>query len=96
MDMSWGIQSQMRNNYVGNMMAYRTGQACYNYLRSLRARGYYGPADCGANAATLNRSINRLQNSYYNYNNAQMYNSWVTYRGDRRFDPGPDLKTRKR
>ena len=77
MDMSWGIQSQMRNYAIGNYMAGQVGAACYQYLRQLRASGYYGPADCGANAYTLQNSINRLQNSYYNYNNAQMYNSWV-------------------
>jgi hypothetical protein len=77
MDMSWALRSQAYNWNMGNYMAARIGQQCYQYLLALRARGYYGPADCGANAATLQNSINRLQNSYYNYNAAQMYNSWV-------------------
>ncbi len=76
MDMSWAFRSQQYLWNQGQATAAYYGQLCYQYSVMLRARGYMGPIDCGANAATLQQSIARLQNSYYNYNQAQMYNSW--------------------
>jgi hypothetical protein len=58
MDMSWGIQSQMRNWQIGNQMAYDSAMAYYNYMRRLRAQGYRGPSlPTGVTNESLRRSI---------------------------------------
>jgi hypothetical protein len=77
MDMSWGIRNQMLYQQWGDMRAYQAGQACYQYSMMMRARGYYGPINCGANAQTLQQSISRANQATQNYIQGGMYNSWV-------------------
>ncbi len=40
MDMSWAIQSQMRNQQMGDYMAHQAGMRAYHMLRRARAAGH--------------------------------------------------------
>ena len=44
MDMSWGINAQMRYQAYGDAYARGLAQYYYNYMQMLRARGYTGPS----------------------------------------------------
>jgi len=77
MDMSGMINRQMQLGNYGDQVARYYGMQCYYRLQALRARGYYGPADCGANASTLQNSIARSQGAFQNYMNSQSYHGTV-------------------
>lgn len=86
MDMSWAIQNQMRLQQQGNAAARYAFWACYNYIRQLRARGYMGPVNCGANQQSLENSINGLNHAMQDYNHAQELNSQRQYNAVRDYD----------
>jgi hypothetical protein len=77
MDMSGMINRQIGLGIYGDQVARYYGMQCYNQLRALRASGYYGPADCGTNASTLQDSITRSQGAFQNYMNSQWYHGTV-------------------
>ena len=68
-----GGLSQMynANSFYGqyfDQRAHYYGQLCAQQIQRLRASGYYGPVDCGANAATLQQHAQQLNNSYGAFN----------------------------
>src|SRR5215472_4867487 len=65
------------NGYYFNQRALYYGQLCLQKLQQLRASGYYGPADCGANAATLQNSARNLQGAYDRFNQSGWYHNEV-------------------
>jgi len=57
MDMSWGINAQMRYQAMGDAYARNMAQYYYNYMQMLRAQGYTGPSlPTGFDANTLMQS----------------------------------------
>lgn len=76
MDMSWAIQSQMRNQMIGDQMAHATAMAYYNYMLRLRAMGYTGPSlPTGVTTQSLENSINAANQATQGYIAASQVNS---------------------
>ena len=76
MDMSWAIQSQMRNQMMGDQMAHATAMAYYNYMLRLRAMGYTGPSlATGVTTQSLENSINAANAATQGYIQASQVNS---------------------
>ena len=68
MDMSWGIQNQMRYQYLGDQRARAAALAYYNYMRALRARGYRGPSlPTGVTPRSLQNSVNAANRATQGY-----------------------------
>ena len=76
MDMSWAIQSQMRNQMMGDQMAHATAMAYYNYMLRLRSMGYTGPSlATGITAQSLENSINAANAATQGYIAGSQVNS---------------------
>jgi len=78
MDMSWAIQSQMRNWQVGNRMANDAAMRYYNYMLWLRSQGYTGPSlPTGVTNESLQRSIRGANDAAQRYIRSGEVNSQI-------------------
>ena len=76
MDMSWGIQQQMRLQQQGDAAAMNAANAYYNYMVRLRQMGYTGPSlATGVTQQSLQDSIRGAQGAMDAYNHASQVNS---------------------
>ncbi len=76
MDMSWGMQSQMQNQAMGDAAARNAAMAYYNYMSRLRAQGYRGPSlPTGVTNESLRNSINGANQASQNYIHGSQANS---------------------
>jgi hypothetical protein len=79
MDMSWAMQSQMRNQAMGDAAARNAAMAYYNYMRRLRARGYRGPSlATGVTSDSLRRSVQGANDASQAYIHGAQINSGRT------------------
>jgi len=80
MDMSWGINQQIRLQQQGDAAARNAAMAYYNYMLRLRQMGYTGPSlPTGVTTQSLQNSIQALQNSMNAYHQSSMANANRTY-----------------
>ena len=76
MDMSWGMQSQVQNQMIGDAAARNAAMAYYNTMRRLRAQGYRGPSlSTGVTNESLRRSINGANQASQAYIHGAQANS---------------------
>src|SRR5215467_4590671 len=79
MDMSWGIQSQMRNQMLGDQRAQYAAMWYYNTMMRLRAMGYTGPSlPTGVTTPSLENSINAANAATQRYIAGSQANSVAT------------------
>lgn len=76
MDMSWGMQSQMRLSAIGQETAQTTGMNYYMLMQQLRANNYRGPSlPTGVTAESLIASNNAANQATAGYIGSQLRNS---------------------
>ena len=79
MDMSWAIQSQMRNQMLGDQRASYAAMWYYNTMMRLRAMGYTGPSlPTGVTTQSLENSINAANAATQRYIAGSQVNSAAT------------------